>query len=116
MNILNLTIYLVLKGSPAEKAGLWRGDIVTKINGSKITEQNLSQLLKSDEAEFEWKNTNNKILKKTISKNKFQINPFQTTEVFEIGSKKIGYFAYAQFLPNIENELRKVFESFKKKL
>ncbi|MCP9769474.1 hypothetical protein EGI22_16340 [Lacihabitans sp. LS3-19] len=112
-NNLNLAISLVLKDSPAEKAGMWRGDIITKINSSKITATNLAQLLESDQAEFEWTNTNQDNFKETIIKKKFQVNPFQTTEVFEIGSKKIGYLTYAQFLPNVENELRKIFGDFK---
>ena len=112
-NEIGLAVSIVMIGSPAEKGGLWRGDLITKINGNIITESNLSSLLEPDNVEFTWINTDNEIKKKSISKVSFPINPIQNKFVFQDSTKKIGYLVYNQFLPNQEDNIRNTIGSFK---
>ncbi|MDZ7936397.1 MAG: PDZ domain-containing protein [Emticicia sp.] len=97
----------VILGSPAEKAGLKRGDIVLTINGTQINGTNFSTLIANNEtATFglgELKNGAYVLSGKTITATKgvVQNNPIQFTKIIEKGNKKIGYLVYTQFLANL---------------
>lgn len=46
-------VLIVYKGSPAERAGLKRGDRITAVNGIKLTSDNISNIEKGGEASFQ---------------------------------------------------------------
>ena len=56
-----LAVSLVSQQSPAEKAGLYRGDIIQKIDGNNITEGNLSSLLEKLNINITWQTTSNEL-------------------------------------------------------
>jgi carboxyl-terminal processing protease len=127
---LGLFLNLVVKGSPAEAAGLKRGDIILKVNGGQLTASNYQTLLADAQtAEFTLGTlTNGKITASgtTVSVTKAEVseNPiaFSTVIPKPKYGKVIGYLVYTQFVPGTEmdekkydNELRKVFADFKTK-
>lgn len=122
----------VILGSPAEKAGLKRGDIVLTINGTQINGTNFATLITNNEtATFglaELKNGAYVLSGKTITATKgvVQNNPIQFTKIIEKGNKKIGYLVYTQFLAGVklsdgstdtrfDDKLKEVFGEFKTK-
>ena len=66
-----IVVYKVSSGSPADKAGIRQGDILTKFNGKKLKDTKASELLsearkaKEDEKEITLINTSN--IKKTVT-------------------------------------------------
>lgn len=110
---LSLAVSLALKGSPAEKAGLGRGDVITKINGNVITTSNVEDLLATENSVFTVSDSIGQSRNVTIIKEKFQIDPLQFYKIYEVGGKKIGYLVYTQFLFNYETETREIFKYFK---
>lgn len=112
-DIIYLAVSLVSQQSPAEKAGLYRGDIIQKIDGNRITESKLSSLLEQQSISITWETTSNKLKTATIAKSSFKIKPIYDTRVIELEKKKVGYFNFTQFLHEIDNDLRVVFNNFK---
>jgi C-terminal processing protease CtpA/Prc len=109
----------VILGSPAEKAGLKRGDIILTINGTQINGTNFSSLITNNEtATFglgEFKNGSYVPSGKTVTATKgvVQNNPIQFSKIIEKGNKKIGYLVYTQFLETYDDQLKQVFGEFK---
>jgi carboxyl-terminal processing protease len=119
----------VVKGSPAETAGLKRGDIIMKVNGTQLTPGNYTTLFGSGEAAtFTLGMLNGNTLisdnTKTISVTKAEVSedPVLFSSVINKTAygKTIGYLVYTQFIPGTavnadqyDNELRQVFAHFK---
>lgn len=98
-------VLYVLPGSPAATAGIKRGDIISKVNGQSITTSNYSDLLFSGtNFTFGFATVSGSSLvdtDKTISvtATTFQENPVFLDSVYTVGSKKVGYLVYNQFVP-----------------
>jgi carboxyl-terminal processing protease len=99
-------VLYVLPNSPAQKAGLKRGDIISKVNGQLLSTTNYADLLYSSTTAFTFglasvSGTTLIDTDKTISvtATTFQENPVFMDSVYAIGSKKIGYLVYNQFVP-----------------
>ncbi len=111
----------VITNSPADKAGLKRGDIVLTINGTQINGTNFATLISNNEtATFglaEFKNGSYVLSGKTVTATKavVQNDPVQFWKVIEKGNKKIGYLLYTQFLGAYDDKLKQVFGEFKTK-
>ena len=130
-NSPNVGLYLsyVVKGSPAEAAGLKRGDIITKVDGQSLTNGNYATLLRnSDTHSFTLGTLDGTTLvsddKKTFSVTKAEVNEnpvgFSTIIDKSKYGKKIGYLVYTQFVPGTDaspkaydDQLRKIFGDFK---
>lgn len=128
----NIAAFLnyVVKGSPAEAAGLKRGDILMKVNGTQLTSSNYTSLLSSNEtATFtlgEVSGSDIVASSQTITMTKAEVSEapvlFSTVISKPTYGKTIGYLVYTQFVPGTEtdaskydNELRQVFADFKSK-
>lgn len=118
----NFTIYVsaVYQNSPAEKAGITRGNMITKINGVTYGSNfatNYSAIntaisgttitlegLKSDGTNFTT----------TLVKSIFKSSPIYKTKILTAGLKKVGYLAYARFssAANSITELDAAFNNF----
>ncbi|GAB3701938.1 S41 family peptidase [Spirosoma flavus] len=99
-------VLYVLPGSPAAKAGLKRGDIISKVNGQLITTTNYADLLYSGTTTYTFglASVNGQSLvdtdqTKTVTATVFQENPVFLDSVYTVGSKKVGYLVYNQFVP-----------------
>jgi carboxyl-terminal processing protease len=115
---IKLAVSLVFKDSPAQKAGIERGDIIDKINNTSLTASNVDALLELNAATFEVSHVNSSgkaepSLKVNLQKVLFQQNPIPHFSLHQVGTKKVGYLVYTQFLPLFDNDLRNAFLLFK---
>lgn len=113
-------ITYIIKGSPAEKAGLKRGDIILTINGTQLDKNNYSTLTTAETATFGLGKVASGVFSLTgttvqVTKAEIQDNPVHYWTVFEKGNKKIGYLVYSQFISTFDSNLRQVFGEFKSK-
>ncbi|WP_426293605.1 S41 family peptidase [Dyadobacter endophyticus] len=128
----NIAAFLnyVVKGSPAEIAGLKRGDILMKVNGTQLTSTNYTSLLSGNEtATFTLGELSGSAIvagSKTVTMTKAQVSEdpvlFSTVISKPALGKTVGYLVYTQFVPGTDtdkskydNELRQVFADFKSK-
>ncbi|QRR04128.1 PDZ domain-containing protein [Dyadobacter sandarakinus] len=128
----NIAAFLnyVVKGSPAESAGLKRGDIIVKINGTQLTSSNYTTLLNAGEtATFTLGILSGSAITAsatTVSVSKAEVSEdpvaFSTVVSKPQQGKTIGYLVYTQFVPGTaasenkyDNELRQIFADFKSK-
>ncbi|QJD77918.1 S41 family peptidase [Spirosoma rhododendri] len=122
-------VLYVLPNSPAASAGLKRGDIITKVNGQGVTTTNYQSLLFDDSVTnytFGLATVSNQSIvdsnvTKTVTATVFQANPVYLDSIYTVGSKKIGYLVYNQFVPapngsngsEYDNQVDAVFAQFK---
>jgi C-terminal processing protease CtpA/Prc len=109
----------VYKGSPAEKAGVKRGDIFIKINNQQITVSNYQTLLFTNKTYTMGYAT---IANQTISPSsktitmtaiEMQENPIEMDTVFTFNNQKVGYLVYNGFNAEFDIQLNDVFRKFK---
>ena len=111
--------------SPAEAAGLKRGDLITKVNGQNITTSNYRDVLN------ELKENHTLVVTPLlIGEDKFgpettvslsaivySENPNYYHTIYEVGGRKIGYYVYNFFATGnantFDNEMNNVFQEFK---
>lgn len=115
-----LSVAYALKGSPADKAGIKRGDFIVKVNGNELTPDNYSAAFSTDNLKFTLGDYNGSEIianAKTVDvvKAEVQTNPIQHYSIIEKGNKKIGYLVYLQFLTQFDTDMRNVFKEFKAK-
>ena len=108
----------VLKGSPAEKAGLKRGDIILKVDDQTITNANYNNILSNQTLKLSLGNfTNGAFVSNgksvTVTKVELQTNPILADTIIAWSGKKVGYLAYSQFLTSFDDSLRAIFGRFK---
>lgn len=115
-----IIVKYVYKGSPAEKAGLKRGDLFLKVGGTQLTTTNWEQLLLTNPTTYTLAmasisgNTvslNGKTL--TMTSVTMQENPILVDTVFTVGNNKVGYLVYNGFNSAFDLQLNQVFQDFK---
>jgi carboxyl-terminal processing protease len=109
----------VYKGSPAEKAGVKRGDIFMRVNDQQLTESNYQTLLL---ATITYKLSFASITNSTISLTgrevtmtaiEMQENPINKDTIFNYSNQKIGYLVYNGFNADFDIQLNDVIKKFK---
>jgi len=108
----------VYPNTPASKAGMERGSIVTKINGSNITKDNYSDLFSSDNITVTLGSltatgiTNSGTV--TMTSEQLNLDPVVLYKVIEKDNHKIGYLFYAQFITDYDaKSLKTAIDYFK---
>ncbi len=104
-NVIAQVLY-VLPNSPAQKAGIKRGDIISKVNGTLLTTTNYGDLLFSGTTfTYGLATVNNQSIVDTdqtrsVTATVLQENPVFLDSIYTVGSKKVGYLVYNQFVPS----------------
>lgn len=121
-------VLYVLPNSPAAKAGLKRGDVISKVNGQLLTRTNYADLLFGDTSTYAFglASVSNGTLvdtdvTRTVTATVFQENPVFLDSVYTVGTKKVGYLVYNQFVPGANGsqaneydaQLDAIFSNFK---
>ncbi len=106
-------VSLVLKGSPAEAAGLQRGDVLRSLDAVPFTAGNTEELLEKSSGNFEILNAKDSVFSIALRKTRFQVDPLQYADIIPWQGKKVGYLVYTQFLFNYEERTRSIFKHFK---
>lgn len=116
-----LSILFVEPGSPADAAKMRRGDIVSHIDGIKLTSQNINEVfsrLSNESVTLSFATEQNgdliQVEDKTMTRALVVSNPVHLTKIFnDIGGKKVGYLVYNQFSASFNDELNAAFSDFK---
>jgi carboxyl-terminal processing protease len=112
-------VQYVYKGSPAEKAGVKRGDVFLKVNDQQLNMSNYQTLLF---ATVTYKLGFATIANNTISPSSktvtmtaitMQENPINKDTVFVFNNQKIGYLLYNGFNSDFDIQLNDVIKKFK---
>ena len=122
-NIFGVVRY-VYKGSPAEKAGIKRGDYFLKVDDQQLTASNYQSLLfnkltyKLSFASLSGNRTTGYSItlngrSVTMTAVLLQENPIQLDTVLTINNFKVGYLVYNSFNAEFDLQLNEVFRKFK---
>ena len=124
-------VLYVLPDSPAEEAGIQRGDWISAINQDRITTDNYKQLIQGGainlrrnqiiqtENGLGWQVRDSLNIGPSIS---MEINPFLVSNVYEVNGQKIAYLVYNEFSTGPNNEgtesvyneqMKQIFAQFK---
>jgi C-terminal processing protease CtpA/Prc len=111
-------VQYVVPDSPADNAGLVRGDIFNRINGQEITINNFQSVLQGDTYEIGFAALDDDILESldesaTVTAITLQENPIHKVEVIETENSTVGYLMYNSFRFNFHTELNDAFGVFK---
>ena len=107
-NNLFAIVEYVYAGSPAEKAGLKRGDIVLKVNGADLTENNYLDITTQNGLSLTLGSFNGRSIIETnetisIETGIIELDPVIHHEVKEVNGQKVGYLVFVDFIAG-ENE------------
>ena len=119
-NVLIVVEY-VYPGSPAETAGLKRGDIILTINGTKMDQSNYYDLYSGDSYTAELATVTDGTLSLSgtsynLTAAEIAADPAIFHSVIEQGGKRIGYLVYTEFVEGDNDEyltsLGNIFDEF----
>jgi C-terminal processing protease CtpA/Prc len=108
----------VNSGSPAEKAGIKRGDIMYKIDGNQLNNENYQSLLNQPSYTLTLAYINGGLITPlspslSMTAQVLNINPIHYHDIIEQNGKKIGYLVYNSFIETYDEQLKAVFNQFK---
>ena len=119
-----ISVRYALEDSPADEAGIERGDIITEINGRALTIENYQEVLEPYYGSSTFRvqlahiNENDQI----VLDQEIDLTPVERfqeqaihmdTVITTSGGKKVGYLFYNRFLNEQPNELLEAFDKFK---
>ena len=117
-NVAGVVKYVV-PDSPADLAGIKRGDIFYKVNGVNINTENYFELLYENDTYklsfgvFDQNGVLSFAEEKTLTSVVIAENPISIHKTIDFAETKIGYLSYNQFITDYNNELIGIFKDFK---
>lgn len=106
-------ILYVIPDSPADKAGIKRGDWISEIDNKTVTTNNYKQMIAGgninltreiihtdNEGNRNWQAVDTLSLSPSVAMN---ISPFYLDSVYHIGGQRIAYFVYNEFATGPQN-------------
>jgi len=107
-------IYVVVMGSPAEAAGMMRGDRIIKINGNPVNEMILEQASQNlgQPTQFEIERGNEHI-QITITAQQYTYIATSYKVIQTESGQQVGYLRFDEFTENAVSELEAAFTFFK---
>jgi len=113
-----IVVRYVAKNSPADLAGIQRGDIISKVDGVQLTGANINNLLNGDSFTLSFAKIVNGVMTltgKTASLTAVQLqeDPVLFSKVLTVNGSKVGYLVYNGFTSDFDLELNTVFQQFK---
>lgn len=116
-NELVAAVAFVSENSPAEKAGIKRGDLIYKINDKTLTTENYLDLFYSSQIKLSMAkldgNTITPTTELSLEAVKMYENPILCDSVYNLDGKKVGYLAYSSFDLKSIPELINICKEFK---
>jgi carboxyl-terminal processing protease len=113
----NIRIAFVYPTTQAYDQEIRRGWIVTKVNGTTATPDNVFNLLGEPEIgltnTITFINANGVTVTRTLAKEEIDISPVVHYEILNQGTDKIGYLVFQDFIEVANDQLDEVFDSFK---
>lgn len=130
-NHIHAHILYVLDGSPAQQAGIQRGDWLSSVDGQRITTSNYQRLknggsikvartrIYSTELGYTWQPADTLNLAASIT---MEINPFLIDTLYQVEGQRIAYLMYNEFSTGPENkgteetyneQMKAIFANFK---
>ena len=110
-------VAFVSENSPAEKAGIKRGDLIYKIDGKTLTTENYLDLFYSSQIKLSMAklvgNTITPTTELSLEAVKMYENPILCDSVYNFNGKKVGYLAYSSFDLKSIPELINICKEFK---
>lgn len=111
------SINYVYKGTPADRAGILRGDYVMSVNGKQMTPSNYRDNWGSN-GEYEImrfdENDQKSIFKVNLTSEQINTSPVAEANIFTLtDGTKVGYLLYMNFYSKFNDELTSVFSQFK---
>lgn len=110
-------VAFVSENSPAEKAGIKRGDLIYKINDKTLTTENYLDLFYSSQIKLSMAkldgNTITPTTELSLEAVKMYENPILCDSVYNLDGKKVGYLAYSSFDLKSIPELINICKEFK---
>lgn len=113
-------IRYVYPGSPAEKAGLKRGDIFIKIDGTQLSTTNYQALIAKESFALSLatlSNGNTTLVPSTttsvMTAVEMQEDPIYLSKVLTVNGAKVGYLVYNGFTADYDLKLNTVMQQFK---
>ena len=111
---ISAVVTFVYADSPAEKAGLKRGDIILKVDGEPIPAANYADIVKNKMMYSESCTlTLDDGRRISMSSVEMYCNPVHMVKVFDCGGKKVGYLHFTAFTQNACADLVKACDALK---
>lgn len=106
----------VYPNTPAEQAGLKRGDIIMKLNNGTINDDNYRELLNGNNISVTLGEIGEEGISPgstvSITSRELNLNPVMITDVIEHEGSRVGYLFYAQYIPEYNSSLDTALQFF----
>lgn len=113
----NIRIAFLYPGTQAHNAGVRRGWILKKVNGTTATPNNVFALMGASNTsvsnQFLFSNHSGANITLSLTKEDINIHPVLYSNVYTIGTTKVGYVVFQDYIDKAEAELNDVFDNFK---